>query len=178
MIAFAETCLLVKTSQGEDVPFYSDEIPSEFLGQTAAHADSELLEHAADAVGYYFKNELGVETIPAESFTGALEKVLGGFAAAGARDQAVESSLCQLLDRTGDVGEIFFYSQLRDELKRQLSLNPKVLRFSGLRNCVLRLSGSRRWTRHCDQLRQQIVSFLQECWSVEPERGNSALLVL
>jgi hypothetical protein len=52
-----------------------------------------------------------------------------------------------------------------------------VLRFHGLRGCVKQLAGARRWSVRCEQLRYQIVEYLRQCLTAEPEQNDCALVV-
>ena len=54
---------------------------------------------------------------------------------------------------------------------------PKVLRFTGLRVCVQRLTGSRRWTGRCQQLNDQIVDYLRQCLAETKEASGCSLVV-
>ncbi len=49
--------------------------------------------------------------------------------------------------------------------------------FEGLRGCVKQLAGAQRWSARCEQMQGQIVSYLRECLTAEPEQKNCALVV-
>jgi len=83
-----------------------------------------------------------------------------------------------LLVEAGDPGlELVLFSRLRQELKKQLSKAPRVLRFNGLRECVKRTTGARRWNPQCQQLSDQIVKFLRDCLAAEGVLDCCALVV-
>ena len=65
----------------------------------------------------------------------------------------------------------------RDELRRQMSQTPRVLRFRGLRCCVKRLAGAQRWSLRCQCLQDRIVEYLRECLSAERRQTDFALVV-
>jgi len=52
-----------------------------------------------------------------------------------------------------------------------------VLRFRGLRDCVKRLAGAKRWSARCNDLNDQIVEYLRTCLSAEPKGSSCALMV-
>jgi len=52
-----------------------------------------------------------------------------------------------------------------------------VLRFSGLRGAVKQLVGAQRWGNRCQDLKEQILSYIRECVSAEPANADFALLV-
>jgi hypothetical protein len=117
-------------------------------------------------------------------FAEALEKVLRGFSPA-ARHLAAQTSLSlesgsdlnRLARESGQGSELFFFPSLRNELRRQLSQSPRVLRFHGLRDCVKQLIGTSRWTPRCRKLADRIVEYLQQCVGAEGPQAELALLV-
>ena len=89
----------------------------------------------------------------------------------------VEADLQKLAASSSEAFELAFFPRLRDELRTQLRQSPQLLRFRGLRNCVLRLTGARRWTHRCRNLQDQIVSYLRECLAAETQTASCALVV-
>lgn len=183
MITLSSECLLFQLANGESVPFSADMISIELSGESAGSFDPHFVKHAAKAVFHYFKHELGRLTVTVGEFAGALEKVLRGFglSALSAGKQAskpglLQSDLRQLAFESGKGCELFFFLRLRDELRHQLRLEPRMVRFHSLRSCVKQLTGARRWCLRCQTLHDQIVDYLRECLSAEP-RNECALLV-
>ena len=184
MIALASDHLLCKLPNGDTVPFSPENIIIEIEADTAALFDSEFIHHASNAVFHFFRHELKRETISMAEFAEALEKVLSGFAlgvaAKGKARQPVSvlgSELTLLAEESGKDSELFFFSNLRAELRRQLKQAPGIVRFRGLRSCVKRLTGARRWNSRCRKLQDQIVDYLRECLHAEPTDAERALLV-
>lgn len=184
MITLASDCLLFRTASGESIPYSADMVCGELSGSTVELFDPEFVRHAANAVFHYFKYELGRKTVSVGEFAGALEKVLRGFAVATPlageaerRPGVVESDLLRLASEPGASCELFFFPRLRTELRQQLQQGPRVLRFHGLRGCVKRLVGARRWSLRCRTLEGQIVDYLRECLSAEPGPAEVALVV-
>src|SRR2546425_11320835 len=140
MIALASDYLLFELEGGETIPFSAENVSIEVSGDSAALFDSEFVRHAAKAVFHYFKYELERQTVSIEEFSGALEKILSGFALHTLRDAALlpasgilESDLRPLAEASGTLSELFFFPRLREELRRQLNHAPRVVRSSGLR---------------------------------------------
>ena len=181
MIALASDCLLFKMANGENVPFSAEMISVELMGDTANLFDADFVRHASHAVFHYFKNELGLTTVTVAEFAGALEKVLRGFAltarAAETATAVLEADLCRLASESGKGCELFFFPKLREELRQKLSLSPRLLRFRGLRSCVKQLVGARKWTLRCQGLEEQIVEYLRQCLSAQPEKKALSLVV-
>jgi hypothetical protein len=184
MIALRSDCLLFQLMNGESVPCSAEMISVEIVDGVDGPLDTEVLRHAAASVFHYFKNELCRETVTVGEFAGTLEKVLRnlGFAIrAGALEpcsqEILESDLRLIARESGDGLEIFFFPRLRDELRAQLRHSPRVLRFHGLRGCVKQLAGARRWSVRCEKLQDQIVEYLRQCLTAEPEQNDCALVV-
>jgi hypothetical protein len=184
MIALASECLLFELPGGESVPFSAEHIAIEVSGDTTALFDSEFVRHAANAVFRYFKYELDRRTVSVSEFAEALEKVLSGFASrtlaikeSRASRGVLESDLHRLANESGKDSELFFFSGLRAELRRQLGRSPRMVRFRGLRGCVKRLTGARRWSGRCRQLEEEIVDYLRGCLSAEPRKSDFAMVV-
>src|SRR2546428_11166748 len=184
MIALASNYLLFELEGGETVPFSADSMSIEVSGDSAALFDSEFVRHAANAVFHYFKYELERQTVSVAEFAGALEKVLNGLAfrtLRGARRSSgpavLESDLRPMAEASGTNFELFFFPRLREELRRQLSHAPRVVRFSGLRGCVKCLTGARRWSGRCRKLEEQIIDYLRQCLTAEPKKMELALVV-
>jgi hypothetical protein len=182
MIALASDCLLFLSASGESVPLSAEMISIELLGDTAEWFDSDFVHHAANAVFHYFKQDLGRQTVTVSEFAAALEKVLRGFrppiaAASPSAPSVVESDLCRLARESGEALELFFFPRLRAELRHKMQQAPRVLRFRGLRSCVMQLAGARRWTPRCRTLEEQIVAYVRGCLTAEPGQTHLSLVV-
>lgn len=174
MIALASDILLFKLTNGESIPFSSELISVELMGETARMFDAEFVRHASQAVFHYFRHDLGLKQVTVAEFAQALEKVLSGFALVPLPKPAlppgvVESDLGQIACESGKGCELFFFPRLREEMRSCLSQSPRVLHFRGLRGCVKQLVGTRRWTARCQQLTDQIVEFLRHCITAETQ---------
>lgn len=184
MITLAADCLVFQLASGENVPFSSDMVSVELMGETAQLFDPDFVTDAAKAVFHYFKYEKGRQTVSVGEFAEALEQVLGGFAsppeAAAVPSSApgvVESDLSQLARESGQGWELLFFPRLRQEVRQHVRQTPCSLRFNGLRDCVKHLLGAERWGNRCRTLEEQIVSYLRECVAAEARSGRCSLLV-
>jgi hypothetical protein len=177
MIALHTNCLLFELANGESVPCSTAMISVEIVGETQTALDREMLHHAAASVFHYFKNELQRESVTVAEFSRALEKVLGHLGYTIHTSESNHADLRQLLREAGDSRELSFFPRLRDELRVQLRSSARVVRFHGLRSCVKQLAGARRWSSRCEELQDQIVAYLRECLSAEPEQKECALVV-
>src|SRR5258708_35833625 len=153
--------LLFELGDGDAV-FLSPEMISDQLAASGAQGvDAEFVRQAARAVFHYFKHELGLKSTSLDQFATTVEKVLGGFThspvPAQTRNKHGATDLGRLAEETGCGGELAFFARLREELRRQLRRADPVLKFCGLRRCVMRLAGSRPWSPSSDNLETQIV---------------------
>lgn len=177
MIALHSDCLLLELPDGQTLPCSAEMISIEVSAEIAAALDPELLRHATASVFHYFKNDLTRQTVTLGEFVEALEKVLRHLGLAVCPPPAVENDLSRLARNPAENIELFFFPRLRDELRAQLRRSPRVLRFCGLRGCVKRLAGARRWSRRCEQLQEQIVDYLRGCLRAEAQPDGRALVV-
>jgi hypothetical protein len=184
VITLAADCLLFELASGESVPCSAEMVAVELEGETVKLFDPEFVEQATHAVFHYFKHELQRQSVGVGEFTGALEKLLRGFAATAprpvelnARQRVLEADLHCLARESGEGGELVFFARLRAELQRHLQQPPQVLRFRGLRGCVKQLTGARRWGVRCQDLEGEIVAYLRQCLSAESAPEEFALVV-
>ena len=68
------------------------------------------------------------------------------------------------------------FPRLRELLREQLRQSPRLVRFSGLHDCVKRLVGASRWGDRCRAMNDQIVGYLRQCLD-ENHRADCALVV-
>jgi hypothetical protein len=184
MIALNSDCLLFQLSNGESVPCSAEMITVEIAGGVEGLLDPDMLKHAAASVFHYFKDELCRESVTVGEFSVALEKVLRGLGYAIrsgpeplAGHQIAETNLDLLANESGDSLELLFFPRLRDELRHRLRQSPRMLRFRGLRGCVKQLAGARRWSARCEQLQDQIIEYLRQCLTAEPEQNECPMVV-
>ncbi|SPE53323.1 conserved hypothetical protein [Verrucomicrobia bacterium] len=184
MIALASECLVFQRPDGESIACSPESLSTELLGESAKFLDSEIVRHAAKAVFYYFKHDLGRQSVSVGEFAQAMEKALRGLDRTAQQVAGQLTSVKRVLELdlfglAGEVGggELFFLPRLRAELREHLERRPQVLRFRGLRNCVKLLLGAQRWTRHCRHLEERILGYLDQCLSAEAGPHELALVV-
>lgn len=184
MIALQSNCLIFRLANGESIPCSAEMINFEIAGNACGLLDLEVLRHAAASVFHYFRNELERETVTVGEFALALERVLrhlgftiraGGIEARPREGR--ETDLGRLARESAESLELLFFPRLRLELRAQLRLSPRLVRFCGLRRCVKQLAGARRWSLRCERLQDQIVDYLRGCLTAEPEPTDCALVV-
>jgi hypothetical protein len=182
MIQLDSDCLFFKTPDGELFPCSAEVASVELVGEAKWLLDPELVQNAAEAVLYYFRHELGRDTVSVGEFSETLQKVLsrlGLDAQAEVTSQAPEpeTDLQSLAQAAGKGFELAFFMRLREELHRHLATAPQKVRFTGLQGSVKTLLGARRWNERCRQLSDQIVAHLRQCFLAEGVEADCTLMV-
>lgn len=176
-------CLVFKSESGV-LPLVTGPVVLELIGEEFGAEDAEMIRHAAAGVMHYFREELGRDSVSVDEFAQALVKVLRDFglkaqtaAEERAASQRMESDLEGLAAEVGAGFELAFYPRLREEVTQRLQQSPSILQFTGLRSCVKRLTGARRWSGRCQEVHDHIVEYLRHCLKEDPNAGRCALLV-
>lgn len=196
MIALRSDSLVFETTAGDLVPCSVESVVVELIGDASSNLDPAMLRQAAAAVLHYFRTELDKTHVTVGEFAEALSRVLRSFglevkpngpeeaevvAANPANQRAVttaaELDLGQLAAEPGESSELFFYSQLRAAMNDRLAKAPQVVRCSGLRRCVKRLAGARKWSSRCQKIEEQVVDYIRSCVSRE-RRDHPCTLVV
>lgn len=183
MIFLSCDYLLFELESGERIPFSAETISVELAGEEESPFDTDFLREATKAVFHYFRSELERDAVTLAEFSSAMERVLRAFLRGESRPTevppppaATESDLHQLVTDAAQT-ELLFFPRLRDELRAQLSAQPGLMRFRGLRRCVKQLAGARRWSPRCQDLHDRIVEYLRACAAADSEGKDCALMV-
>ena len=177
MILLSSDCLLFQLADGESIPLSAEAISIELIGDASRKLDPEFVQDAAAAVFHYFKSELARDTVTVGEFSQALESVLRGFGLTVTRAAEIPEADLRHLAAESGTNELFFFPRLRDELRAQLRQSPRQVRFCGLRSCVKQLAGSRRWSPRCENLQEQILAYLRQCFRAESSQPDCLLVV-
>jgi hypothetical protein len=171
MIQLHPDYLIFRTSHGELIPCSAETVTIELIGDATSVLDPQVVREAAAAVVHFFKEDLGRETVSVEEFSAALERALKMFGfdvvtTACERDGKPAGIDLGELVKAGDDFELGFFKNLREEFDRQPKDSREAITFIGLRECVKRLAGTKRWCQRCEVLSDQIVFYLRECLSL------------
>lgn len=196
MIQLHNDCLLFQLADGQMIPCSVERFTFELVGDALGDVDADVIRNAASAVVHYFKSELKRTTITVGEFTQALEQVLRAFGlsvsatpigtanapldptpAQAVAAEETPSDLAQIACESGKGFELAFFNRLRAEMRRQMSGEPRVVRFNGLRRCAKQLVGARRWNPRCQRMSDQIVEYLRECMCHETPTRACGLVV-
>ncbi|MCS7090617.1 MAG: hypothetical protein RMN51_11025 [Verrucomicrobiota bacterium] len=179
MILLGRDYLLFELSGGERIPYSAESIVSELARGGLEGWRSDVLEETVKAVFHYFRHELDRETVTFEEFSRTLELALrsleGRSPGALAKGWQLPCDLITLAEMSSGL-ELLFFGELRRAVQVQLRQTPGRVRFRGLRPCVKRLSGARRWCPRCDRLRERILDYLVAC--VRDRAAGRSLIIV
>jgi hypothetical protein len=184
MIQLNPDCLVFETPTGKHFPCTAEAAAFQLIGESAPDVDYDVVQNASAAVLHYFKHELHQESVSVGDFAQALQKVFRVLGVATPADPCsgasamVESDLGRLAQETADGGELLFFAILRDEIRRNLRFAPGLVRFRGLRQCAMRLVGGLRWNRRCQDVSDQIVGHIRDCWKAEAQGRSCPMVIL
>jgi hypothetical protein len=184
MILLASNFLFFEMPSGESIPFSPETISVDLAAGSEGMLDPDFAQHTAASVFHYFKHDLGRKSVSVAEFASAFECALQGLGLRLDAGRVTAASDCQiardlglLANEAADARELLFFPRLRVTVREQMRSSPRMVRFHGLRDCVKRLTGARRWSPRCERLRDQIIEFLRRSVSVETASDSCALMV-
>ena len=158
MIQLCDDIVWVRGADDRLTPFDSNRLVASIQ---RAIGDELLAESIATAIYRYARETQTITAAAIAELAGAALTLFGLIDYAAAyrqRGQFAEIRLDQLAG--GETFELGFYRQL-DHALRALA-DPARLNLSGLRACVMRLRGARRWGESCRALADDIVGFVRD----------------
>lgn len=184
MIQLNPECVMVELENGKALPCSVELLTVEMLGEKAAWMDPEILKNIFEAVMLYLKDELGKGSVPFHEFAHVLEEVMKGFGfevsvpkTPQPTQQVQKMDLSEWFGRQELGFDLMLFQRLREKLSERLVEEPTgVLWIHGTRNCVKTHLGARRWSRRCQQLHDQLVDFIRECFDREANAGSSLIV--
>jgi hypothetical protein len=185
MIAFRDDLPLVQLANGQAVAFERSWLLRALAdaARKAGYAQWWLAEHVAESVTTFLRDQRELNVLPVERLTKAVQSVLQviGYSEVGrhfvAGRPTVEISLLELAQEAGAGYELAFFDRLRRKLDQVIREQPEHFALSGLEACVKLLRHRKTWSRDCDALRTEIVSFAREQAGTVPARGEMTFSV-
>ena len=184
MIQLRSNYLVFRMPSGELWPCSAENITEELLGDSINLIEPQTLQEALKAIVHYFREEHEYSSVSVDEFSCALSKVLQGFGFDVVFDEdprvhlhIEKTDLSKLAtETTGQGFELFFFQQLRKEVRANLRRSPIFIQFNGLRDCVKQIVGAERWCSRCRRMHRQIVSYLRTCLDQDSRRDCSLLI--
>jgi hypothetical protein len=170
MIAFRDDLPLISLPNGHCVAFDRDWLARalNLAALRCGYAKWWLATHVAGSVQVWLKTMEDLRVIPVEQLTRAVRSALQviGFAEVGERFEAsspfARISLVEIAQEAGDCFELGFFDGLNRRLRDVLKMGGSYCELHGLEPCVKLLQHRRVWSRDCDVLREEIVSYARE----------------
>jgi hypothetical protein len=170
MICLKDNLPVIQLASGQAIAFESEWLVRS-LSQAAARAGYAkwwLAQHVAESVTTYLKENDSVNVLPVERLTSAVQSVLQvigygeiapHFIPAPPRKQV---SLVELAREAGSGYELAFFDRLSRTIQELCRENNSCFELLGLEPCVKLLRARKIWSRDCDILRSEIVSFVRD----------------
>ena len=170
MIAFPNDLPLVRLEDGDCLAFERDWLARALVSaaRKAGYPHWWLADHVAQSVAEYLRSENDVPVVQAGRLEQAVQAVLQviGYADVGSHfavgRPVMHISLIDLAQAAGTGYELAFFDLLRGRLDEALASRAPHFELRGLESCVKLLRARKVWSRDCDALRTEIVSFTRE----------------
>jgi hypothetical protein len=170
MISLKDNLPVIQLTTGQAIAFDRDWLIRS-LAQAAARAGYAkwwLAEHVAESVTSYLHDQTEINVLPVEQLTSAVQAVLQviGYAEVGQHfipaAPRVQVSLVELAREAGTGYELAFFEMLGRRIQELCREKSSCFELLGLERCVKLLRARKTWSRDCDALRSEIVSFARE----------------
>jgi hypothetical protein len=167
MIQATDHLVWVRAGEGRFIPFDPQRL-AHSVHRALAEAgvpDTLLAESIAEAVYWSARDHQPAAICSPRDIQQQVETVLTWLGlpqvarAYGRRGGRTEICLDQVALAAGSL-ELSFYGQLAQHLATAADRQLQVVQVRGLRACVMRLAGARRWSRSCRRLADDIVAFI------------------
>lgn len=170
MIAFLDQLPLVQLGSGQTVAFERDWLLRSLAtaARKAGLPQWWLAQHVAESVTHYLRTQSEMNVVTVERLQKAVESVLQviGYAEVGRHFRvgrpAPRVSLVELAREAGSGYELAFFDALGRRIQDLLRDENGHFELYGLERCVKMLRSRKSWSRGCDALRAEIVSFVRE----------------
>ena len=170
MISLKDNLPVIQLQNGQAIAFEHEWlVRSVALAATrAGYVKWWLSEHVAQSITAYLRDKAEVNVLPVDRLTKAVQEVLqvigyaeiaGHFTPAAPR---VQVSLVAMARDAGTGYELAFFEMLGRRIQELCREKNCCFELLGLERCVKLLRARKTWSRDCDALRAEIVSFARE----------------
>jgi len=169
MIALADGMPLVQLEDARVVAFQRDWIVRA-LAKAAGKAGYQkwwLAEYVTETIAYYLATQYQANAITVPCLTRLVADVLqviGYSEIAACLTLGLPGEQLDLVDLAREAGagyELAFFTRLRDRLQSLIGAGATDVDLVGLALCVKQLRARKSWSRSCDALQEEIVSFVR-----------------
>jgi hypothetical protein len=170
MIALRDGLPLVEFGSGRVALFERSWLVRSLVraAQKAGYPQWWLAEHVAESVTAYLRERCDSSVVALPRLTSAVQSVLQviGYAEVANHFEAepppVKLSLLELARKAGAAYELAFFQQLGAIIRDAIAARAGYFELFGLEQAVKQLRARKLWSRDCDALRSEIVSFVRE----------------
>jgi hypothetical protein len=170
MIALKDNLPVIQLSGGQVIAFECEWLVRSLVeaAARAGYAKWWLASHVARSVTDYLHDQTEVNVLPVDRLTNAVQSVLQviGYAEVGRHfvpaPPRVQVSLVELARQAGSGYELAFFDLLGRRLHELCQEKNSCFELLGLEPCVKLLCSRKMWSRDCESLRADIVSFARE----------------
>jgi len=169
MIALADGMPLVKLSDGRVVAFQRDWIVRALVKAAlkAGYQKWWLAEYVTETVasylGWHFQGNAIAVAHLSKLVTDVLQVIgyseISPYVLLGMPGERL--NLVELVREAGAGYELAFFSRLRDRLQALIGAGTTDVDLIGLASCVKQLRARKSWSRGCEALQEEIVSFVR-----------------
>ena len=170
MISLKDNLPVIQLPSGQVIAF-----EGEWLVRSLVHAAARagyakwwLASHVARSVESYLHDKRDINVLPVEQLTTAVQSVLQviGYAEVARyfvpAPPRVQVSLVELAREAGSGYELAFFDMLGRRIQELCREKNSCFELLGLEPCVKLLRARKSWSRDCEVLRAEIVSFARE----------------
>lgn len=176
MIALPNDLPLIRLANGEVVPFESDWLARALTGAARKAGLNKwwLATHVTASVTEYLRTDNEAPVIEVDRLEQAVRSVLQciGYSEVSQHFQVgqplMNISLIDLAREAGTGYELAFFELLARRLTEALASRAPHFRLIGLHACVKLLRARKVWSRDCDQLQTEIVTFARQQTGILP----------
>jgi hypothetical protein len=180
MIALLDDLPMVRFVDGSTAPFQRDWLQRSLVtaARKAGYPQWWLAEHVAASVTEFLRTQREDSVLTVEALDRSVRQVLQviGYAEVGRQFEVgrpmVKISLVELAQAAGTGYELAFFDLLGRRLDEVVRNEGGCFELFGLLRCVRMLRGRKTWSRDCDTLRDEIVSFTRDHTGVATDRAE------
>jgi hypothetical protein len=170
MISLKDNLPVIRLPSGQVMAFECEWLVRSLVqaAARAGYANWWLAGHVACSVTDYLRDQAEVNVLPVEQLANAVQSVLQviGYAEIGRyfvpAPPRVQVSLVELAREAGTGYELAFFDMLRRRIQELCREKNSCFELLGLEPCVKLLRARKIWSRDCEVLRAEIVSFARE----------------
>src|SRR5216117_4331810 len=170
MVAFKEEFAYLRTESGQLFEFNRDWLHAAITraADKAGYPSWWLTDHVTESIAFYLHLRNDENVVAFNQLSQTVRDVLK---AIGYKEivphfapspPPISISLLDIAHHAGAGYELAFFDLLEKRISSLIETGVDNLRLCSLQSCVKHLRGVKTWTRACDALREEIVSFVRE----------------